>query len=109
LLVFVGPLYAARERALLEYGRLATEHHHAFHRKWIGEARSGEDLVGSSEPSSAADLNASVQLVRELRVVPIDSAAVARLVVAAGVPLLAVVVTQMPLVELAKWIVGTIL
>jgi hypothetical protein len=109
LLVFVRPLYAARERALLEYGRLATHHHLAFHRKWIGGARSGEDLMGSSDPSSASDLNASVQAVRELRVVPIDRAAVAQLVVAAGVPLLAVIAKQMPLVDLAKWIVGTIL
>lgn len=109
LLVFVGLLHRVRERALLEYGHLATEHHLAFHRKWIGEARSGEDLLGSADPSSAADLNASVQLVRELRLVPIDSATVLRLVVAAGAPLLAVVATQMPLVDLAKWIVGTIL
>lgn len=36
LLVFVAPLYAARERALLEYGRLASQHHLAFHHKWIG-------------------------------------------------------------------------
>jgi hypothetical protein len=109
LLVFVGPLHAARERALLEYGRLANQHHLAFHRKWIGEARSGEDLMGSPDSSSASDLNAIVQVVRELRVVPIDGAAVVQLVVAAGVPLLAVVATQMPLVDLAKWIVGTIL
>lgn len=109
LLVFVRPLYATRERALLEYGRLATHHHLAFHRKWIGEARSGEELMGSSDPSSASDLNASVQAVRELRLVPVDRAAVAQLVVAAGVPLLVVVSTQIPLLDLAKWIVGTIL
>jgi hypothetical protein len=105
----VRPLYETRERALLEYGRLATHHHLAFHRKWIGEAKSGEDLMGSSDPSSASDLNASVQAVRELRLVPVDRAAVVQLLVAAGVPLLAVVSRQIPLVDLAKWIVGTIL
>ena len=109
LLVFVGPLYAVRERALLDYGRLANQHHLAFHRKWIGEARSGEDLMGSSDASSASDLNASVEVVRELRVVPVDGAAVVQLLVAAGVPMLAVVATQMPLSDLAKWIIGTIL
>ena len=36
-------------------------------------------------------------------------AAVVQLVVAAGVPLLAVIAKQIPLVDLAKWIVGTIL
>ncbi len=109
MLAFAGPLFAVRERALLEYGRLANQHHLAFHRKWIGEARSGEDLMGSSDASSASDLNASVQMVRELRFVPIDAAAVIQLLVAAGVPLLAVVSTQIPLIDLARWIVSTLL
>jgi hypothetical protein len=109
LLVFAGPLYAAREQALLEYGRLANQHHLAFHRKWIGEARSGEALMGSPDPSSAADLNASVEVVREMRVVPVDGPAVVLLAVAAGTPLLAVVATQVPLADLARWVVGAIL
>lgn len=109
LLVFVAPLHAVRERARLEYGRLAHQHHLAFDRKWIGEARSGADLMGSSDSSSASDLNASVQVVRELRVVPVDLVAVMQLVLAAGLPLLTVVATQMPLSELARWLVGAIL
>jgi len=109
LFVFVEPLYAARERALLEYGRLAHQHHLAFHRRWVREERSGEALVGSGDASSASDLNASVQAVREMRIVPVDRAAVAQLVVAAGVPMLAVVATQIPLLELARWLIGTIL
>ena len=109
LLVFVAPLLALREKALLEYGRLANQHHLAFHRKWIGEARSGEEMMGSPDASSASDLNATVQAVRELRFVPVDVAAVIQLAFAAGIPLLAVVATQMPLMDLAKWIVGIIL
>ena len=109
LLVFVGPLFALREKALLEYGRLANRHHLAFHRKWIGEARSGEEIMGSPDASSASDLNASVQAVRELRVVPLDIATVIQLALAAGIPLLAVAATQIPLVDLAKLIVGMIL
>ncbi len=109
LLVFVGPLHALRERALLDYGRLAQAHHLAFQRKWIGGARSGADLMASLDSSSVSDLNASVEVVRELRLVPVDAAAVVQLVVAAGVPLLAVVATLMPLSELARWIIGAIL
>lgn len=109
LLVFVRPLYAVRERALMEYGRLASHHHLAFHRKWIGEAGRGEDLLGSIDPSSVSDLNASVQTALEMRLVPIDRAAVLQLVLAAGVPLLAVVAKQIPLGDLVRWIVGSIL
>jgi hypothetical protein len=109
LLVFVRPLYAVRERALLDYGRLATEHHLAFHRRWIGEIRDGGELIGSSDPSSAADLNASVEAVRQLRLVPVDRVALLQLLVSCSTPLLAVVIYQVGVVELAQWIVGTIL
>ncbi len=109
LLVFVRPLYRARERAVLDYGRLANQHHLAFDRRWIGEKRSGEELLGSPDPSSVSDLNASVQAALTLRVVPIDIAAAAQLVVAAGIPMLAVVATQIPLVEVGRWIFGVIL
>ena len=109
LLVFVRPLYRTRERALLDYGRLASQHHLAFHQKWIAEARSGEELIGSADPSSTSDLNASVQAVQDMRIVPVDWVAVIQLVVSAGVPMLAVVSTQIPLGDLAKWLVETIL
>jgi hypothetical protein len=109
LLVFVGPLYLARERALLDYGRLANQFHLSFQRKWISEDRSGEELMGSSDPSSASDLNASVQAVQEMRFAPIDRTAVLQLVTAAGVPMLAVVAKQISLAEFVKWIIGSIL
>jgi len=50
-----------------------------------------------------------VEAVRGLRLVPVDRAALAQLVAAAGVPMLAVVATQIPLLDLVKWIVSTIL
>ncbi len=82
LLVFVRPLYELRERALIEYGRLASQHHLAFHRKWVVENRSDEDLVGSTDFSSAADLNATVEVVQQLRLIPVDFPAVLQLVAA---------------------------
>lgn len=108
LLVFVKPLYALRERALLEYGRLASHHHLAFHRKWIDEERSGEELMGSGDPSSASDLNATVEAVQQLRYIPVDFPAILQLLVSAGVPLLSVVATQVPIGNLLKWLIGTL-
>jgi len=109
LLVFVGPLYALRERTLLDYGRLATEHHLAFHRKWIGEPKGAGDLLGSADASSAADLNASVESVRNTRLVPVDRVALIQLLAAAGLPMLAVIATRIALLGLAQWIVNTVL
>jgi hypothetical protein len=44
-----------------------------------------------------------------MRVVPVDWVAVIQLMTAAGIPMLAVVSTQIPLEDLARWLVGTIL
>lgn len=109
LLVFARPIYAARERALIEYGRLASEHHLAFHRKWIEERRSGEELIGSPDASAASDLNATLVAVRQVRVLPVDRATVVQLVVAAAIPLCAVVLDLIPLGEIVRWVAGAIL
>jgi len=108
LLVFARPLYQARERALFEYGRLASECHLAFHRKWIEETRSGDELLASSDASAISDLNASVEVIRRLRVLPVDRATAVQLVVAAGAPLIAVVLALIPAVEIARWLAGAI-
>ena len=65
--------------------------------------------MGSSDPSSASDLNATVQAVQELRTFPVDRAAVMQLIIAAGIPMLAVVATQIPVGDMVQWIVGKIL
>jgi hypothetical protein len=109
MFVFAAPLYRARERALIEYGRLTSQHHLAFHKKWISAATPGENLMGSPDPSSASDLNAALQAVRDIRLAPIDAVAVVQTVAAAGIPMLAVVATQMPLGDLFVWLVGAVL
>ncbi|MBY0400083.1 hypothetical protein K2X89_07290 [Myxococcota bacterium] len=98
--VFVPVLRRAREQALIDYGRLAHQQLHAFRERWIGSGRSGEHLVGSSDPSSASDLNAIVSTAQEMRVYPIDHFAIVQLAGAAGLPLLAVALTRIPLREL---------
>ena len=109
LVVFMRPLYLAREEALLDYGRLASQHHIAFHRKWIEPATHGAEIMGSVDPSSASDLNASVQAVLDMRTIPVDRRAVAQLVVSAGVPLLPVLATLVPLRDLIKSIALSVL
>lgn len=108
LTVFVRPLYLAREQALLSYGRIASQHHIAFHRKWIEPAMGGEDMLGSADPSSVSDLNASVQAVLDMRTIPVDRSAVVQLLIAAAVPLLTVVAALIPLRDLIRGLALTI-
>ena len=63
----------------------------------------------SADPSSLSDLNASVQTVNEMRVLPIDRNAVVQLVASAGIPMLFVAALQMPVGELVRLILGILL
>ena len=108
LSVFARPIYLAREQALINYGRLANQHHLAFERKWMGEVRSGEELLGNPDVSSLADLNAGFVAVHSMHLIPVDREAVVGLFVAAGLPMLAVLAKEIPITDLLKWIAGAI-
>ncbi len=116
ILIFLAPLFLfspllfrTRERALIEYGRLAQIHHQAFHRHWITGERNSEELLGSPDPSSVSDLNACVQTAFGMRIVPLDWPAVLQILIAASAPFLVVVASQIPLTEILKWLLGAIL
>jgi hypothetical protein len=109
LLVFAKPLFAARERALLEYGRMATRQHVAMHRKWTGKAEDDGDHSNSSMLPSVSELNTTIQGIREMGYTPVNRAAVTQIVIAAGLPLLPVVLTLVPLDDVIKWALGKFL
>ena len=109
LLAFTLPLYAARERALLEYGRMATRQHVTTNRKWTGHGSDDGDLADTSALPSTAELNTGIQAIRDMGYTPINRAAVNQIVIAAGLPLLAVVFTLVPLDNLIKWALGKFL
>jgi hypothetical protein len=68
----------------------------------------GEELLGHPDASSLADLNASLEAIEEMHLVPVDREAVLGVLVAAGLPMLAFAGTQIPFTELLKWIAGAI-
>ena len=108
LLFFVRPLYVARETAMLQYGRLAHKHHLAFHRRWIAGGADGKEILGSADPSSVSDLNASVQTAEDMITFPLDRSALLLLLGSAAAPLILVAALQMPVGELMKLILGVL-
>jgi hypothetical protein len=107
LLVFSPKLLLAKRRGLLEYSALANEYTQAFDRKWIRkEVPEGEQLLGSADIQSLADLGNSFGFVRSMRVFPIDRNGILPLIVATGLPMLPLVLTMYPLDELLLKIVG---
>ena len=79
----MAPLYQVRERAVVEFGRLAQLHHCAFTDRWLDVFREPEGLLGNEEVSSVADLNAMVHTALNMQIVPLRLAAVLQTLVAA--------------------------
>lgn len=116
LLFFVGPLCAfapallrLKKQALLTYGVFAIEHNRAFEKKWVQGGKAGKKALGTSDASSLAGLATAVQLVRAMRAAPISVQAILPLLIAIGLPWLAVVATQVPFMELLTMVMKALL
>ena len=101
LLVVAPVLFKLKKKASLEFGALVTHHDQLFDAKWLRGQRSPEDVIlGNPDASSLADLGAAFTVVKQMRIVPIDKPTLISLTVAAGLPMVPVVVFATPANEL---------
>jgi hypothetical protein len=99
--MFTPQLARAKRKGLGEYGTLASRYVQAFEEKWTrGGAPKGEELLGSGDIQSLADLGNSYATVQEMRVVPFAIRDAAPLAVASAVPILPLLLTLFSLEEL---------
>ena len=103
LLAFAAQLEATKRKGLREYGTLAERYVREFDGKWLRlGAPPNEPLVGSADIQSLADLGSSFELVQSMRITLIARDAVLQIVAATLVPMVPLLLTMMPLEELAK-------
>jgi len=101
LVLFAPRLLDAKVRGLLEYGDLASDYTRAFDEKWLRQRRSAaEPLLGTADVQSLADLGNSFDVIRQMRLVPIEKAQIMRLAIAAAAPALPLVLFVIPFEEL---------
>src|SRR5262249_57432431 len=73
LLAFVPTLLRLKHEGHLEYGALASEYTRLFDRKWVQRVdATDENLLGSADIQSLADLGNSYERLTKLRIVPIE-------------------------------------
>jgi len=108
LTVFTPHLARARRRGLSQYGTLATSYVTDFHDKWVRGGREGEAILGTADIQSLADLANSYTVVREMRIVPFALSHAARLAIIAGMPMLPLLLTIMPLRELVDRLIKVV-
>src|SRR3984957_16961977 len=100
LLVFTSQLERAQREGSAEYGTIASEYVMDFDQKWLRRKANDEQLLGSADIQSLADLGNSFAVVREMRIVPFTASDAMRLLVATIAPMSPLLLTIMPLDQL---------
>jgi hypothetical protein len=101
LLAFAGKQARCRFEGLLEFGTLIWRHDRAFDEKWVKALETKhESPLGSADVSSLADIGLVYEHVERMQIMPFDKKAVVVLLLAALIPMIPLVGTAIPLVEI---------
>jgi hypothetical protein len=103
LLVFTGRLARCRFRGLLDFGTLIWIHDHDFDEKWIKTLGSkGDSLLGSRDATSLGAISRAYEHVDNMLLVPFDKKALMVLILAAVIPMIPLLGTELPFMDILK-------
>lgn len=102
LLMFTPRMARTKRQGLAVYSVVAQRYVEAFDRKWAHRAFPSEELLGSGDIQSLADLGNSYEIVRGMRVVPFGLQDVTRLAAATAAPLTPLLLTIFSFEELIQ-------
>lgn len=103
LAVFTPPMLSAKWAGLKVYGSLASTYMEGFDRKWIGGLNpEGEELLGTSDIQSLADLSNSYDVLKEMLSIPIYLNQLVWLAAITAVPLLPLLFFEFSIQQLCE-------
>jgi hypothetical protein len=103
LCIFSGQLWKCRIKGLRDYGTLGERYVKAFEKKWLGVSPAPEEsLLGTGDIQSLADLSTSVDIIRDMRTVPVSLGMLLYMAGAALLPLLPLGLFKYPLADLLE-------
>jgi hypothetical protein len=109
LVLFVPKLGRLHRQGILQYGTLGQLHSIDFHKKWILNRKGHEEeFLTAPEISTLTDYASSYENVEKLQPFPLDRGAMVALVLAVALPLLPVVLAEVPFVEVVKGLLAAV-
>jgi hypothetical protein len=108
LALFSPRLLLAKRRGLIQYGQLATVYIRMFEEKWIDQPAPNDELLGTGDIQSLADLGGGFERLDTMRVFPIDRKTLITFALSAVGPLLPLALTVMPLKDILKLILKSL-
>ncbi|HEX5107259.1 MAG TPA: hypothetical protein VFV95_02375 [Vicinamibacterales bacterium] len=110
LVMFTPKLAQAKRQGLAKYGVLASRYVEQFERKWVGGgAAGGDELLGSGDIQSLADLGNAYTVVSEMRAIPFRLSDAIRLAGATAAPLVPLGLIVLSFEELVAQLVKILL
>jgi hypothetical protein len=97
LLLFAGRIAPCKRRAMMQYDALGHQLVAGFERKWLGDARTEEPLLGSGDPSTYTDFVAVHSSLRQMRFAPLDIRRAMPALLLVALPFLPLLFTEMSL------------
>jgi hypothetical protein len=103
LIFFVPRLAKLRRQGLLQYGTLGQLHSMDFHEKWVvNRAGHEEEFLTAPEISTLTDFGASYESIEKMRPFPVGKGVFAALALAVALPMLPVVLAEIPFAAVLK-------
>jgi len=110
LAFFAFQMAAAKRAALREFGLLAARYTGDFRQKWLHAPQAGgNELLGSADIQSLADLANSYSVVRDMRMLTFDRNLVVRVVILIGLPFVPLLLTMFPFEVLLQQLVKVVI
>jgi hypothetical protein len=109
LVFFVPKLGRLRRMGILQYGTLGQLQSTEFHQKWILNRTGHEDeFLAAPEISSLIDYADSYENVEKMQPFPLDRGALVIVVLAVAIPMLPVVLAEIPFVTVLKGLLSAV-
>ncbi len=108
LLMFTPKMAAAKRKGLADYGQVAQGYVDKFEKKWVLGTPADDDVLGSGDIQSLADLNNSYDIVRDMRSIPFGLQDISRLAIATAAPLAPLLLTVFSAEELIMRLVKVV-
>lgn len=102
VIVFVPQLVRVKTRGLHAYGALAARCGARCEQRWLASSADVDELLGASDVQSLADLAALHEVVRTIRVVPLERRALVFLALAGLLPAIPLVATVLPVRQVLR-------
>jgi hypothetical protein len=109
LILFIPKLGRLHRQGILQYGTLGQLHSVDFHKKWILNRKGHEEeFLTAPEISTLTDYASSYEKVEKLQPFPLDRGAMVGLVLSIALPLLPVVLAEIPFVTVVKGLLAAV-